>query len=140
VVGRLTARLLRAGFGAEYGDKVAADTAVPQQAVRFCLQALALCCQTGHRVGQPRAWDSLGYAEHHLGHLDRATACYQHALGILRDLGDLFGQADPLGRLGDTRAAATDQSAARHAWQQSLDILQDQHHPGAAQVRAKLDQ
>lgn len=28
VVGRLTARLLRAGFGAEYGDKVAADTAV----------------------------------------------------------------------------------------------------------------
>jgi hypothetical protein len=28
VVGRLTARLLRVGFGAEYGDKVTADTAV----------------------------------------------------------------------------------------------------------------
>ena len=68
------------------------------------------------------------------------SACYQHALSILRDLGELFGQADTLTRLGDTRAAAADLPAAQDAWQQALDILQDLRHPSAAQVRAKLYQ
>ena len=56
------------------------------------------------------------------------------------DLGELFGQADTLTRLGDTRAAAEDLPTALDAWQLALDILADLHHPDADQVRAKLHQ
>ena len=84
------------------------------------------------------AWDSLGYAEHHLGNLAEAAACYQRALSLYRESGDRFREADTLTHLGDTRHAAGDLAQAREAWQQALAILEDLQHPDAGQVRAKL--
>src|SRR5579859_7591762 len=48
-----------------------------EQARAFCRQALALCTEVGHHWLEGYVWDSLGYAEHHLGNLGEAAACYQ---------------------------------------------------------------
>ena len=84
------------------------------------------------------AWDSLGYAEHHLGNFAEAVACYQRALSISRESGDRYHEAEALTHLGDTHQAAGELAQAREAWQQALAILDDLQHPDADQVRAKL--
>jgi hypothetical protein len=40
--------------------------------------------------GQAAAWDSLGYAHHHLGRHAQAVTCYLHALDLVRDLGNSY--------------------------------------------------
>jgi tetratricopeptide (TPR) repeat protein len=89
-------------------------------------------------VAEGDAWDSVGYAEHHLGNLAEAAACYQRALSLFRESGARFDEAATLTRLGDARHAAGEQVQARQAWQQALAILEDLQHPHAAQARAKL--
>ena len=109
-----------------------------QQARAFCRQALTLCAEPATAGSRGNAWDSLGYAEHHLGNLAEAAACYQRALSLHRESGDRFPEADTLTHLGDTRHAAGELAQAREAWQQALAILDDLQHPDADQVRAKL--
>ncbi|MCG5449518.1 hypothetical protein [Micromonospora hortensis] len=55
-----------------------------------------------------------------------------------RDLGDLWGEADTLSRLGDTRHALGDPVSGRADGQRALDIFTALDHPDAAAVRAKL--
>lgn len=59
-------------------------------------------------------------------------------MGIFRDSGDRFDEADTLTRLGDSRHAAGDLPQAREAWRDALAIFGDLSHPGAEEVRAKL--
>ena len=73
-----------------------------------------------------------------IGHLAEAADCYRRALGIFRELGDRYYQADALTHLGDTCHAAGEQRQRPGAWQQALAILDDLHHPDADQVRARL--
>jgi tetratricopeptide (TPR) repeat protein/transcriptional regulator with XRE-family HTH domain len=110
-----------------------------QQARGYCRQALTLSTEIGHRWVEGAAWDSLGYAEHHLGNLSEAVACYQRALSLYREAGFRFAEADTLTHLGDSRHAAGELAQAREAWQQALAIFDDLGHPGADQVRAKLE-
>jgi DNA-binding SARP family transcriptional activator/tetratricopeptide (TPR) repeat protein len=119
-----------------YGHAMLGD---PQRARPFCRQALALNQELGlHRGEEAHAWDSLGYVEYQLGHHHDAADCYQSALTLFRELRDLFNEAEILTHLGDARHAAGDQHEARAAWKQALDILENLHHPGADQIRAKL--
>ena len=84
-------------------------------------------------------WDSLGYAEHHLGNLGEAAACYQRALSLHREAGDRFTEAEALTHLGETRQAAGNLAQAREAWQQALAIFEDlRNRDAAARVRAML--
>lgn len=108
-----------------------------QQARAYGRQALTLHAEVGNRRLEGHAWDSLGYAEHHLGNLAEAAACYRRALAIFREFGDRFNEADVLTHLGDTHAQG-ELAQAREAWQQALAILDDIQHPDADQVRAKL--
>jgi DNA-binding SARP family transcriptional activator len=110
----------------------------PQQARTFCQEALSLYRELGNRYCEAHVWDSLGYAEHQLGRLAGAADCYSRALTLFREVGDRFGEAEILAHLGDTRHATGDQQGAQDAWQQALAILDDLHHPGADQVRARL--
>jgi hypothetical protein len=48
------------------------------------------------------------------------------------------GQATTLDHVGDAHHTAGHEDQARAVWEESLAILDDIHHPGAAQVRAKL--
>jgi tetratricopeptide (TPR) repeat protein len=112
-----------------------------QRARAFCQQAITLnAAAAGNRRLEGDAWDSLGYAERHLGNLAEAAACYQNAVSILRESGYRFNEADTLTHLGDTHHAAGEQAQARQAWQQALAILEELQHPHADQVRTRLSQ
>jgi DNA-binding SARP family transcriptional activator/tetratricopeptide (TPR) repeat protein len=110
------------------------------QAQATCRQAVALHRQLGHRRGEANAYDSLGYAEYKLGNLIDAADCHRRALRIAREFGDRHFEAEVRTHLGDVHHAAGDPRQARDYWQQALDILDDLHHPGTAQIRAKLSQ
>jgi tetratricopeptide (TPR) repeat protein/transcriptional regulator with XRE-family HTH domain len=110
-----------------------------QQTRVFCRQALALNAEVGNRSNEPNIWDSLGYAERHLGNFGAAAACYQRALSLSREFGDRSNEAATLTHVGDTWEAAGELPRAREAWQEALAILEDLQHPGADQVRAKLE-
>jgi len=93
--------------------------------------------------GWPPTWDSLGYAHHHLGNHNQAITCYGHALDLVRDLGERYGEVTALTHLGDTHHAAGNPDAARTAWRHALTILDDLDRPDtdhfhADQLRTKL--
>jgi hypothetical protein len=53
-------------------------------------------------------------------------------------VGDRYGEAGTLTRLGDAHRAADDPAAARSGWQHALDLLTDLDHPDADAVRGEL--
>jgi len=110
-----------------------------QQALACSRQALAVLQETGHHGGEAAAWMTVGFASHHLGRDLEALACYQRALGLHRALGDRYHQSRTLVYLGEAHGALGSPAAARQAWRQALAILEELHHPEAAQVRSLLD-
>ncbi len=58
-----------------------------QQAGAFRQRSLILNAELGDRELEGNIWDSLGYAEHHLGNLAEAAACSQRALSIAKGAG-----------------------------------------------------
>jgi tetratricopeptide (TPR) repeat protein/transcriptional regulator with XRE-family HTH domain len=109
-----------------------------QLALGYCQQSMTLHQELGDRNGQAFTSDSLGLIHRHLGHHAEAVDCHDHALALFRDLGDRLSQAKVLVNLGDVHQAASSAQAAREAWQQALEILDDLHHQDADQVRARL--
>lgn len=109
-----------------------------RQAVAHCEQALDLLRELGNRDGEAASWGVLGRAYHGLGQLTDAISSYRRALDQLATLGHAYNQSTVLTHLGDAYQAAGNHAAARRCWQQALRILHDLHHPGAAEVRARL--
>ena len=109
-----------------------------QQALTACQLALTLLQELDDRYGQANTWDSLGYARQRLGQHTQAATCYQHAIDLFRGLGDRYWEATTLTRLGDTHQSTGNHQAARDTWRHALTILDQLHHPDAAQVRGKL--
>jgi DNA-binding SARP family transcriptional activator len=110
----------------------------PRRALTDCRSSVSLHQQLGDRHGLATAWESLGYAHHHLGQHADAVDCYWHAVALFHDAGHRHYEAVTLIHLGDTHLAAGHRGAARAAWSRSLRILDGLDGPGAEQVRAKL--
>jgi DNA-binding SARP family transcriptional activator/tetratricopeptide (TPR) repeat protein len=111
-----------------------------QEALVCSRQALAVLQEAGHQGGEAAAWNSVGFASHHLGRHREALACYCRALALHRALGDRYHQSRTLVYLGEAHGALGRPSAAGDAWCQSLTILEELHHPEAAQVRSLLNE
>lgn len=107
-------------------------------AVEACELALELQRQLGQAYYTAATLDSLGYAHHHLGDLDRATACYLEALGPLREYGDEYGVALVELNLGDTLVASGDPAGARSVWAHAEQVFTGLERPEAERARAKL--
>jgi tetratricopeptide (TPR) repeat protein len=116
---------------AQIGDK--------DQALVYCRRSLRLCQQIGDNYDEAIALDSIGYVHHSLGDHRRAIAKYHAALRLYRELSHRDGEAETLTHLGDTHYHLGAFEAARQAWREALDILDQLGHPGADQVRAKLN-
>ena len=109
-----------------------------QQAIISCEQAIGMSRELGDRFVEGAALDTLGYIYHHLRRYPEAINCYENSFGLQRERGDHYNQAVVIRHLGDTHYAAGDLIAARGAWQQALNVLNDLRHPEAGQVRAQL--
>jgi tetratricopeptide (TPR) repeat protein len=92
----------------------------------------------GDRYGQADTLDSLGYAYQHLHRYDESVAAYERSVGLYRELGVSFAEADTSSRLGDVLRDAGRTAAARAAWTRALDLLTRLGHPSATAVRDAL--
>ena len=75
------------------------------------------------------------------GVLEQANGFHERevgALGLFRDLGDRYKEAEILTHLGDTYQAAGKTENAQTAWLEALEILSDFGHRDAELVRARL--
>jgi DNA-binding SARP family transcriptional activator/tetratricopeptide (TPR) repeat protein len=118
---------------ARLGDAVAAQG--------HCEQALELAAELGDPQGQSFARFMMGFACQASGDLDRAVACFNEALSLVPDGGPSTAgmRAELLSELGETYRAAGDLPAARDAFGQAMEYYQSLHHPGADELRARLD-
>ncbi|WP_405770349.1 NB-ARC domain-containing protein [Streptomyces sp. NBC_00080] len=103
-----------------------------------CQRAIDLHRELGNPNGEAAAWDSLGYAHHHLAAHERAVDCYRHALTLYRGLHDAYLEADTLVHIGDSQEAAGERTEAGVSWRQALRILEHLGHPDAQAVRQRL--
>jgi DNA-binding SARP family transcriptional activator len=110
-----------------------------RRALENCEQALPLFRELGDRHGEAATLDSLGVAHHMLGAYQQALDHHTAALRLFHEVDDLNGIAETLDHLGDTHQAMGDETAARAAWQQGLEVLDRLKHPIAGSVRGKLE-
>jgi tetratricopeptide (TPR) repeat protein len=108
------------------------------QALRECRRSIEGHHAIGDRNGEAAAWDSLGYAQHHLQAYDDALSSFEHALGLYRAIYDRYLEADTLVHIGDAQRAAGRGEAATTAWRQALMILEEIGHSDAEEVRDKV--
>jgi hypothetical protein len=73
-----------------------------------------------------------------VGTILAAAAAYSRAATLFGDLGDGYYQAAALRSLGRSQQAAGDLTAARSAGRAALAVLEQLHHPEAADLRAEL--
>ncbi|MEU1605891.1 ATP-binding protein [Micromonospora matsumotoense] len=109
------------------------------RALDYCGQALVRQQQTGNRYWEAHAWDSLGFAHHHLGRHRDALDCFRQALALWRETGERYYESVTLMHVGESHQAGAEPDAARAAWGQALDVLDQLGHPDAALVRGRLD-
>jgi tetratricopeptide (TPR) repeat protein len=70
------------------------------EAEKAYVEALTLCRQTGHRIGEGQALTSLFITCYHQGELARAAAYARESLAVNRDVGDRLGMAIAYHNLG----------------------------------------
>jgi tetratricopeptide (TPR) repeat protein len=104
---------------------------------KFCERALQPLREAGDCDSEAGTWDSIGFAQHHLGRHNQARESYRRALALARHAGNAFLQAEILTHLADTEQITGRHSAARHARQQALAIFKQLNHLKAALARAR---
>jgi tetratricopeptide (TPR) repeat protein/transcriptional regulator with XRE-family HTH domain len=112
-----------------------------QQALTCSLEAIAMqreLVNEENKYVTAETLKILGDTHHYLGNYPRAIDYHRQALGLNRQIGDHYAEADTLARLGEAYQAAAEPVAAQDAWRQAAAILRDLHHPDAALILAKL--
>ena len=109
-----------------------------EEALEYAAEALTRFRETGFRIGQADALDTLGLAHHRLGQTAAALADYQEAEAIFIEVGERFLLAETLMRLGDVHLDYHAKAAAHEVWTRSLAILTELGHPSAEQVATRL--
>jgi DNA-binding SARP family transcriptional activator/tetratricopeptide (TPR) repeat protein len=95
------------------------------QALHHSELALELARAAGAEWVEASVWDTLGYIHHQLRNYPRARECYQQALRIIHDVGDLYREAEALDHIADVCAAHGDTDAARDARQRARNIRRE---------------
>lgn len=109
---------------------------------RYARQALELGPGDNDTMNQARAWGVLGLVHSRLAEHHQAISCYRQALALAHAWKAPLARrwlASLLASFGDACHAAGDLPAARHAWQQALQILHDLGLPDNRRVRARLE-
>ncbi|SDM56184.1 Predicted ATPase [Lentzea albidocapillata subsp. violacea] len=108
------------------------------KALEHCRAALTLLRECGDRLGEASTLDSIAYNLHHIGDFPGAIEHYRESLAVFTTIGEQFEIATTLVNLGDTHAATGQETEARHAWEQALEIYERLGHADAAKARGRL--
>jgi DNA-binding SARP family transcriptional activator/Flp pilus assembly protein TadD len=115
----------------QLGDHEAASSA--------CEQALALFRRHQDRGGEAATLDSLGMLALREGEHERALEYYGQSACLRKGTGNAFQGADTLVGLGDAYHALGNDSEARAAWLEALDLYGSQHRLGEVErVKERL--
>ncbi|MFF3855601.1 tetratricopeptide repeat protein [Micromonospora sp. NPDC002575] len=85
--------------------------------------------ELGNRLAESATWHSLGYAHHHLGHDREATACFERALRITREMSDRDGEVTILNDLGDALPATPTRPATSGSTWRTYSARQTRRSP-----------
>ncbi|MEV6606877.1 tetratricopeptide repeat protein, partial [Kutzneria sp. NPDC051319] len=114
-----------------------------EAALANCTRALEMTREQD-RAGQYGVLDSLGFIARGLGRYDEALDCYDQALALNHELGNIYLQADIMSGIGAVRADIGDPAAARQAWGQAIELYRAQHRQNDVErvhrLRAALDE
>ena len=152
-LGRIREAVLHAGQSLHFA-RMAADPALevgalnavgwmhvvhgdPEAGLAHCLAALTLSRRHSRRA-EPVVLDSLGHAYLRLGRPGDAIASFRQSIALHRSFDERRGTGTALLGLGDAHEAAGDESAARRAWQDALEIFGELGHPHTRLARARL--
>lgn len=106
-----------------------------------CWAALTLQRHHHNPDGEASALDNLGYVEYRSGRYIQSIDHYSHALTLRRKLGHSYYAAETLDRLGHPHVALGQTEPARAAWQEALQLYQEQGRgDDAARVQRLLDE
>jgi tetratricopeptide (TPR) repeat protein len=106
------------------------------QALHHSERALELAQEAGAEWMEASVWHTLGYIHRQLRNYPRARACYQRALRIIHDVGDLYREAETLDHIAEVCAAHGDMNAAHNARDQARRIRRDFDHTDAEGTNA----
>jgi tetratricopeptide (TPR) repeat protein len=106
----------------------------------YALRALDLQRSVDNPQWQAHALHALGDLHRSIGEFSDAVHYHHQALDIPVTFSTYLHwyRAVMLTDLGDTQLAAADRDAARQAWQQAVELLDNLRHPLADKVRARL--
>jgi DNA-binding SARP family transcriptional activator len=110
-----------------------------ERALMLCKQALVLQQELENPLSEAFVLDSLGYIHQKLHNYSQSVQCFKRATTLFSEFGNRFELAATLSNLGDACNAADDLDSARDAWIRAIAILEELHHPSAADIRTKLD-
>lgn len=108
------------------------------QAIINCTEALVQQRRIDDCNGQAATLDTLGLAYAKLGDHDRATFYYQESIHLFRASADRFHEAETLIRLGETREAMADLTAAAEAFRRAEQIYDELGDSAADEARRRL--
>jgi DNA-binding SARP family transcriptional activator/tetratricopeptide (TPR) repeat protein len=103
-----------------------------ERAVTMCGQALEILEDSPEHGAEANIWDTLGYANLHLGHHDEAIACYRRAIELDRRIDNRVNESDRHRQIGDVHFERGAVDEARAEWQEALGIVVDLRLPGRA--------
>lgn len=109
------------------------------EAVSAGEEAAAILATTTDSRYEAAAWNSIGYAQQGMGHLDSAIASYSTALRICEAALDDYGRAEVLDNLASVRLERGDAAQARADWTAAADLFDSLRIARADELRARAE-
>ncbi|MFC4030059.1 ATP-binding protein [Streptomyces polygonati] len=102
-----------------------------------CEEALSLLAPDD-LLGNANTWDTLGYAQHHLGEFDEAVHSYRRSLDFFGRTGWGHVEAEVHDHLAETLHRLGRTAEARAAWTTALALHPDENNPQVKAIHAHL--
>ncbi|MFF5234542.1 BTAD domain-containing putative transcriptional regulator [Dactylosporangium sp. NPDC000521] len=117
---------------------LACTTGDHQEAVECGLAALEAMADHDAVTFRAATWDTVGFAYHHLGQLDRAASCFRRSIRYYERSGDVYLLSEVHEHLGAVLLDRGDRDGARAQWQQAERLLDELQHGRVMQLRRRL--
>jgi tetratricopeptide (TPR) repeat protein len=110
-----------------------------EKSLACCWRSLRACRQTGDTDIMTAAWLIMGQVHRNRAELARSLACYRTAARLSAAIEDRYKRAVALRSAAEIHLERGSRDDAARAWREALELLELLDHPGADEVRARLE-